>query len=84
MTNDRDCENCVHKKELGCEKWECSFESKKARMDLFPASIYEYLLDHSFKDIYNTYTEGQLLIPTFDVKQAIEHYYEEKQNDNVG
>jgi len=24
----RDCENCKHRKENGCEKWECEFEPK--------------------------------------------------------
>ena len=25
---DRNCEQCMHKKELGCEKWDCEFEPK--------------------------------------------------------
>ena len=41
----------------------------------FPNSIYEFLLDNSFKDTDEVYTNGSLLIPTFRVKQAIEHYY---------
>jgi hypothetical protein len=41
----------------------------------FPNSIYEFLLDNSFKDKDEVYTNGSLLIPTFRVKQAIEHYY---------
>ena len=48
---------------------------------VFPESIYEFLLDYSFKDEDEVYSNGILLIPTFRVKQAIEHYYEEKQND---
>ena len=42
----------------------------------FPNSIYEFLLENSFKDTDEFYTNGSLLIPTFRVKQAIEHYYE--------
>lgn len=42
----------------------------------FPNSIYEFLLDNSFKDTDEVYTNGSMLIPTFRVKQAIEHYYE--------
>jgi len=26
--SDRDCPNCIHKKELGCEVWNCKFEPK--------------------------------------------------------
>lgn len=25
---ERDCDNCIHRKEDGCEKWECEFEPK--------------------------------------------------------
>jgi hypothetical protein len=25
---ERDCENCVHRKENGCEVWDCAFEQK--------------------------------------------------------
>ena len=41
----------------------------------FPNSIYEFLSDNSFKDTDEVYTNGSMLIPTFRVKQAIEHYY---------
>lgn len=41
----------------------------------FPISIYDFLLENSFKDTDEVYTNGSLLIPTFRVKQAIEHYY---------
>jgi hypothetical protein len=43
----------------------------------FPSSIYEFLIDYSFKDSDEVYTNGILLIPTFRVKQAIEHYFEQ-------
>lgn len=42
----------------------------------FPKSIWEFILDNSFKDTENVYSNGVLLIPTYRVKQAIEHYYE--------
>lgn len=50
------------------------------RMD-FPKDIWQFLLDYSFKDIEEIYTNGSLLIPTFRVKQAIEHYYEDKEGE---
>lgn len=25
---ERDCENCAHRKENGCESWECNFVPK--------------------------------------------------------
>lgn len=28
MSNDRDCPNCIHRKENGCEEWDCKFEPK--------------------------------------------------------
>lgn len=43
----------------------------------FPSSIYEFLIDYSFKDSDEVYTNGISLIPTFRVKQAIEHYFEQ-------
>ena len=45
----------------------------------FSNTIWEFLLDNSFKDDEKIYTNGSLLIPTFRVKQAIEHYYEDKE-----
>lgn len=42
----------------------------------FPKSIWEFIIDNSFKDTEKIYTNGVLLIPTYRVKQAIEHYYE--------
>jgi hypothetical protein len=53
--------------------------SNGEKMD-FPKSIWNFLLDYSFKDEEKVYTNGSLLIPTFRVKQAIEHYYEDKEN----
>lgn len=47
----------------------------------FPDSIYEFLSDYSFKDEEEVYTNGSLLIPTFRVKQALEHYFEEVKAD---
>lgn len=52
--------------------------SNGEKMD-FPKSIWDFLLDYSFKDEEKVYTNGSLLIPTFRVKQAIEHYYEDKE-----
>ncbi len=26
---ERDCEHCVHRKDKGCEKWDCEFERKQ-------------------------------------------------------
>lgn len=26
---ERDCDKCIHKKENGCESWDCKFESKE-------------------------------------------------------
>ena len=48
----------------------------------FPDSIYEFLLDYSFKDEEEVYTNGSLLIPTFRVKQALEHYFEGVKSDD--
>lgn len=50
--------------------------SNGEKMD-FPKSIWEFLSVCSFKDEEKVYTNGSLLIPTFRVKQAIEHYYED-------
>ncbi len=25
---DRDCTNCIHRKENGCESWDCHFQQK--------------------------------------------------------
>ena len=26
---ERDCEHCVHRKDKGCEKWNCEFERRE-------------------------------------------------------
>ena len=46
----------------------------------FPSDIYGFLIDYSFKDEEKVYTNGSLLIPTFRVKQALEHYFGEKES----
>lgn len=28
QTAERDCEHCVHRKDKGCEKWDCEFERR--------------------------------------------------------
>lgn len=28
LATDRDCEHCVHRKDKGCEKWDCEFERR--------------------------------------------------------
>ena len=91
MTNEniRDCENCkhfiLHDRAVNlppihaCEEWECKFERRtniETNKINFPKSIWEFILDNSFKDTEEVYTNGALLSPTFRVKQAIEHYYE--------
>ena len=49
----------------------------------FPNSIWEFLFDYSFIDEEQVYTNGISLIPTFRVKQAIEHYYEDKESEEM-
>lgn len=46
----------------------------------FPNSIEDFLSYYSFIDKEEVYSNGILLIPTFRVKQAIEHYYEDKED----
>lgn len=29
--DDRDCDNCIHKKENGCESWDCEFKAVCSR-----------------------------------------------------
>lgn len=31
--NDRDCENCKHHTEKGCDSWDCNFERKMTRKE---------------------------------------------------
>lgn len=31
--NMRDCENCIHHKDGGCEVWECKFEAKEEKSE---------------------------------------------------
>lgn len=54
--------------------------SNGEKMD-FPNTIWGFLINYSFKDEEKVYTNGSLLIPTFRVKQAIEHYYEDKESE---
>lgn len=46
----------------------------------FPNTIDEFLDDYSFKDKEEVYTNGSMLIPTFRVKQGIEHHARELNN----
>ena len=29
LDQERDCEHCVHRKDMGCEKWDCEFERRQ-------------------------------------------------------
>ena len=49
----------------------------------FPNTIDEFLDDYSFKDKEEVYTSGSMLIPTFRVKQGIEHHTRELNNVKV-
>lgn len=41
----------------------------------FPKTPLEFLRLYEFKDEEEIYTNGSMLIPTFRVKQMIEHYF---------
>ena len=41
----------------------------------FPETPLEFLKSYEFKDKEKIYTNGSMLIPTFRVKQMIEHYF---------
>ena len=43
----------------------------------FPEKMEDFVEEYSFKDRDEVYTNGSDLIPTFRVKQAIEHYHPE-------
>lgn len=42
----------------------------------FPETPLEFLKSYEFKDKEEIYTNGSMLIPTFRVKQMIEHYFD--------
>ena len=41
----------------------------------FPKTAEEFIAAYEFKDKEQIYTNGSMLIPSFRVKQLIEHYY---------
>lgn len=43
----------------------------------FPKTMQEFVESYSFIDIDEVYTNGCMLVPTFRVEQAIEHYEKE-------
>ena len=43
----------------------------------FPKTMQEFVESYSFIDIDEVYTNGSMLVPTFRVEQAIEHYEKE-------
>lgn len=43
----------------------------------FPKTMQEFVENYSFIDIDEVYTNGCMLVPTFRVEQAIEHYEKE-------
>lgn len=43
----------------------------------FPRTMQEFVESYSFIDIDEVYTNGCMLVPTFRVEQAIEHYEKE-------
>ena len=48
----------------------------------FPDDIKEFLDSYSFKDKEEVYTNGSDLIPLFRVYQALEYYYQYKEEHN--
>lgn len=47
----------------------------------FPEDIKEFLDSYSFKDKEQVYTNGADLIPLFRVYQALEYYYQYKEEN---
>ena len=48
MSNDRDCPNCIHRKENGCEEWDCKFEPiyiERSVIEDIKAEIKEHIHD---------------------------------------
>lgn len=45
----------------------------------FPDNIMDFIDDYSFEDSNHIYTNGSKLIQSFRVKQAIEHYFRERE-----
>lgn len=43
----------------------------------FPKTMKEFIKGYSFKDSDEVYTNGSMLIQTYRVEQAIEHYQQE-------
>ena len=73
------CPNCGAKMEVDGGRRMTMNNGEK--MD-FLNSIDEFLSYYSFMDKEEVYTSGISLIPTFRVKQAIEHYYEDKDTES--
>lgn len=49
----------------------------------FPKTMQEFVESYSFIDIDEVYTNGIMLVPTFRVEQAIEHYEKEIRNKAI-
>lgn len=49
----------------------------------FPKTMKEFIDWFSFKDRDEVYTNGSMIIPTFRVEQAIEHYEQEIRNKAI-
>lgn len=43
----------------------------------FPKTMREFIVNYSFKDSAEVYTNGAELVPVFRVEQALEHYEKE-------
>lgn len=46
----------------------------------FPKTMREFIVNYSFKDSAEVYTNGAELVPVFRVEQALEHYEKEIRN----
>lgn len=49
----------------------------------FPKTMKEFIDNYSFKDSDEVYTNGSMLIQTYRVEQAIEHYEQEIRNKAI-
>lgn len=49
----------------------------------FPKTMKDFVRSHSFKDEEEIYTNGSMLIQTFRVEQALEHYEKKLKADAI-
>lgn len=75
--NDRDCENCIHRKKNGCESWDCNFEKRMTRKEAIEVLKDLWRYEHSEFSEKDIRKALDIAINSLEIDERYELEYEQ-------